>query len=369
MKFSFNRNALINEISIAQETMSGKGSGGATANVTLVAESNLLTIRAGDSTNDFVAKIPVETEDGGTAVLNCSKLFSLLSLLPEGDIDFEVQQKDSLSVAVIKHSAKKIRYSIWLSSEQPSEGDFGGTDFFRIPAKVFKDMVQHTAFSVSTDEVKMFMNGVFFEKDGGSLNMVATDSKRLAYDSREVLSEANDFASVIVHPKMLNIVAKHASDEGDIEISVTDRTMAFRFSNYILSTRLIDGQFPNYRRVIPERQANYFVADKAEFQTAMKRISVMNDIKFGRILLDITPGVLSIHSESSDGDAREEIPCQYAGEDVTIAVRINHIDEALKSFRQSESFRFEFTETTRAITVRPEPADSFFDIVMPMQLG
>jgi len=369
MKFSFNRNALINEISIAQELLSTKNAVSIYSCVSLFTENNVLVIKATDVNMNFQAKIPVETEESGTAIVFCPKLMSLLSLIPEGDLTFELQTKDGVTNAIIKHSVKKIRYSLRCADPEkfPEIEEVEKMNFIDIPSKDFKEMIAHTAFAVSTDEARYFMTGVYFEKNEDKLVLVATDGKRLAYESNPVLAEVEDFNSVIVRPKILNIVAKHASDEGSISLATNENNIVLKFSNYVLSSNLINGTFPNYKRVIPENQPNKFQVQNEELMSAVKRISVMSDQKEVRIFFDITPGVLSVHSISELGDAREEIPCQYAGESVTIAMKSAHLMDALKSI-DSENVVFEFSTSMAAVVIRSDVPSSFFDIIMPMRI-
>lgn len=365
MKFSFNRNAMINEIAIAQETISEKNSAVIYSYVSLTAEGNSLTIRATDTKMKFIARLPVQAETEGTAIVLCSKLMGILSQLPEGEIEFEVVDKDGEKEAVIKHSTKKIRFRLRCRPESVEAVDFSGLDFISIPASALKEMIVLTTYAVSNEKNKFIMNGVLLEKDGDRLNLVATDSRRLAFASRAILSEVDEFRSIIVHPKILSIFAKYASDEGNVEIAVTENDIVLRFSNYTISASLIEGLFPNYRRVIPEAQPKSFKVDREEFMSALKRISVMSD-KI-RVFLDITPGVLSIHASSEDGDAREEIPCEFAGEPMSIAMNQKYLDDALRPI-ESDVVLFAFSEPLRPVTLSPEPKGDDFCILTPMQL-
>ena len=367
MKFTFDRNAMINEISIAQEIISNKNALQVLSNVLLIAEGGSLTIKATDIKVNFQTKIPVEIEEEGSTTVLCDKLMSILSALPNGEIEFFLQEKDNLVSAVIRHTTKKIKYQLNCTSQDkfPEIAVADKVSFFDIPSKEFKEMVIQTSFAVSDDEVRYFMNGVYFEKKDDKLVLVATDGRRLAYAEKAILAGVQDFPSAIVHPKILNIVAKHASDEGQISIAIVDKMIFFKFSNYEFSGTLIDGQYPNYSRVIPQDQKFKFQLLKSEFVDALKRISIMLD-KTNRIILNLEPGVLTITSKSSDlGDAKEEIPCQYAGEEVSISMNYKHIDSPLKVMN-SENIVFEFTEVMRAVTLRPEPAADYFHILMPM---
>lgn len=370
MKFTFDRNSMINEISIAQEIITSKSSLSSMSNVLLIAENNSLTIKATDTKVNFQTKIPVDIETEGSVSMKCDKFMIILGALPEGEIEFNLQQKDNAITAVIKHSQKKIKFQLkCMPTERFPEFDRADdVGFFDVPAKDLRSMILQTSFAVSTDESRLFMNGVYFENTESHLALVATDGRRLAYCSKNILENEDSFSSALVHPKVLNIIAKHSSDEGNISIAIIDKMIFFRFANYELSSILLDGPFPNYKRVIPENQPNKFGLDRAEFLSAIRRISIMIDKKVGRIYLNITPGVLKIYSQETDiGDAKEEIPCEYAGEDVTIAMNCRPLEDPLKVMT-SERITFEFSEPLKPVTLKPEPAEDFFHIIMPMQL-
>lgn len=139
-----------------------------------------------------------------------------------------------------------------------------------------------------------------------------------------------------------------------------------RFGSYEFSSKLLEGQFPNYQKVIPESQAHSFQVNKADLEAALKRIEIMVDKKVNRILFNLTEGTLKLTSPESElGTADEEIPCRYAGEEITIALNSSYVSDPLKNIK-TEEVVFEFTEAMKAVTIRPEPAEDYFHIVMPM---
>ena len=234
MRFTFDRNAMINEISMAQEIISTKSAISILSNVLFIAKENSLTIKATDIKVNFETKIPVDIESEGSTTVFCDKFLGILSGLDEGEIVFDLQQKENQTVAIIRHSTKKIKFQLKCQS-QDKFPEFPSTEnvpFFEVASKKIKQMISQTSFAVSADETRYFMNGVFFEKKENKLVMVATDGRRLAYASKEFEESVYDFPSAIVHPKVLNIVAKHLSDEGNVSISIVDKIIFFKFVNY-----------------------------------------------------------------------------------------------------------------------------------------
>ncbi len=370
MKFIFDRNSMINEISIAQEIISTKSNLSILSNVLFIAQNNTLTIKATDIKVNFETKIPVEIEEEGSTTIYCDKFMTILSNLDEGEVKFEIQQKDNQTVAVIKHLIKSEKYQLKCMSQDkfPEFPEAMTVPFFEVPAKELKEMINQTSFAVSEDETRYFMNGVYFERKDDRLVLVATDGKRLAYSSKNI-GITSDFPSAIVHPKVLNIVAKHSSDEGNVSVAIVDKMIFFKFSNYEMSSALLDGQFPNYSRVIPENQSYSFQVEKSDLLRALKGTSSMVDKKAGRIFFTINPGTLTVISQESDfGDAELKMPCQYAGEEVTFALNYRYVEEPLKVIG-SDRIAFEFTEPMKALTLRSEPAGDSFHIIMPMQMN
>lgn len=370
MKFVFDRNSMINEISIAQEIIATKSNVSILSNVLFIAQNNSLTIKATDIKVNFETKIPVDIEEEGSTTIYCDKFMTILSNLDEGEVQFEIQQKDNQTVALIKHLTKSEKYQLKCMSQDkfPEFPEAITVPFFDVPSKELKEMISQTSFAVSEDETRFFMNGVYFERKDDKLVLVATDGKRLSFASKNI-GLTNEFPSAIVHPKVLNIVAKHASEEGNIAVAIVDKMIFFKFSNYELSSALLDGQFPNYNRVIPETQTNSFQVQKSDLLRALKGTSSMVDKKAGRIFFTLNPGTLTVTSQESDyGDAELKMPCQYDGAEISIAMNYRYVEEPLKVIN-SDRITFEFTEAMKAVTMRSEPASDCFHIIMPMQMA
>lgn len=366
MKFTCDRSVLLKEIAIAQEIISSKNAISILSNVYLEAENDTLTIKATDIKVNFETRLPVNVLESGSTTVFCDKFLGILSSIPEGELEFD--QNDAK--ITIRPSARKIKFQLKsiASDKFPEFPSSEGASYFDIPIRDFKDMISQTVFAVSDDETRYFMNGVFFEKQGDDLVMVATDGRRLAYIAKPVGSGIKDFPGIIIPPKVLNLVTKRSGDEGLVSLAVTDKTIFVRFGSYNLSSVLIEGQFPNYRRVIPESQAHSFSVNRVEMLEALKRVSLLVEQKSRRVYLNLSSGVLSVSSEESDiGTAKEDIPCRYDGDDLSIALNYRYVEEPFKVI-SDEMISVHFTEANRAITIKPVPEKDFFHIVMPMQL-
>jgi len=363
MKFICQRNILLKEISVAQEIISSKNAISILSNIYLEAENDSLVIKATDLKVNFQTKVPVTVIEPGPVTVFGDKFLNILSSIPEGELEFEYKD----GKIGIKTSVKKVKFQLkTMSSEKFPEFPVSESEYFEIPVKSFKEMITQTIFAVSDDVNRYYMNGVFFEKDENNIIMVSTDGRRLSYIKKDIGKVIN-FAGVIIPPKLLNIITKRAGDEGLIEVSVTNNIIFIRFGAYCLSSVLLEGQFPNYRKVIPDNQNNTITVNRLEMMDALRRVSLFVEQKSCRIYLVLKPGIMEIFSEENEiGDVKEEIPCKYDGEEISMAMNYTYIEAPLKVINNNE-ICFKFSDPTKAITLVPVPEADFFHIIMPMQ--
>lgn len=372
MKFTFDRDSMVKEVSIAQETISSKNASSILSNILIDAQDNRLTIKATDLRINYETQLPVQVLEEGSTTIYCDKFLGILNSLPSGEIEFvqEKNENDEQSVKVkICTLDRKNKFEMrCMSTEKfPEVYTAENVPYFEVSSKELKDMIAQTYFAVSDDETRYFMNGVFFEKKEDNMNLVATDGRRLSFSSKKILAGISEFSPVIVHPKILNIILKHAPEEGNIFVAIVDKMIFFKFGNYKFGSVLLDGQFPNYERVIPENQSHCLQVEKSDLLSALKSVSQMVDRKAGRVFFNISDGILKISAQQTDfGSADAEIPCMYAGEPYSIAMNFGYVEEPLRSI-DSDRIAFEFTEEMKAVTMRPEPAADYFHIIMPMQ--
>ena len=253
------------------------------------------------------------------------------------------------------------------SDKYPELKQVGDETFFEFPQKDFLDMISKTLFAVSSDETRYFMNGVYFECADGRLIMVATDGRRLSYIAKEAQLPFGDLKGIIIPPKILTLIRKLATGEGNLSLAVADNNLFVRFNEHRISSSLIDAQFPNYQRVIPDSQEHRLIVEREALYAALRRVSLLVEEKSRRIHLAVQAGALVLSSSEGEiGMAREEIPCEYDGPEMTLAVNYIYLLEPLREATE-EKVSLEFTEADKAITVQPEPPSDYFHIVMPMQ--
>ena len=367
MKLTCSRDAILKEMGIAQEVISSKNSLSILSNVLMTASKNGLALQATDLKVGFQTRIPVEVAAEGTTTAFCDKLLNILRSLPEGDV--QIEQSDATMLS-IKPVSKKIDFQLRCipADKYPEIAQTSDDSYFDFPQKDFTEMVSKTLFAVSDDETRYFMNGVFVEKRENNLIMVATDGRRLAFISRRIPVPMENLRGVILPPKILTIVKKLSSGEGNLSLALTDKNVFVRMDGKNFTSNLIDGQFPDYRRVIPDTQKHRVILDRQTLEDALKRVSLLVEQKSRKVVFSIKDGVILISSKESElGVASEEISCDYDGPEMSFAVNYLYMIEPLREVH-TEKVTMEFSDVNNAITLKPEPEDGYLNIIMPMQL-
>jgi DNA polymerase-3 subunit beta len=367
MKFTCSRDDILKEISIAQEVISSKNSLSVLSNVLLTAGKGELKLQATDLKVGFETSLPVDITQEGTTTAFCDKLLNILRSLPEGDVELEQADPTMLRIRPL---SKKVDFQLRCipSDKYPELARASDNMYFDFPQKDFIEMVSRTLFAVSDDETRYFMNGIFLEKRDDSLIMVATDGRRLSFISRKIPVRMENMKGVILPPKILTIVRKLSSGEGSLSLALTDKNVFIRLGATRLSSNLIDGQFPDYRRVIPDAQKYRASVEKKSLEDALRRVSLLVEQKSRKVVFSLSDGALTIMSKESElGVATEELPCEYSGPQMSFAVNCMYMSEPLREIG-SETVTMEFSDVNKAITLKPAPDEGYTNIIMPMQL-
>jgi DNA polymerase-3 subunit beta len=358
MKFTCDKNAFVKKLAVAKETAE-KNFMSILSCVRLEARESRLEIRAANSKSCFEAAIEAEVDEPGASIVNAGKLLDICKSLPSGTIGFE----DDESKVVVRPEAKEATF--WfrrLSDNVFPEFPVCASKPATLPAKSFKDMTRQTVFAVSDDETRYFLNGVFMEKEGDDLVMVASNGVRLAFARHE--ASGLEFPSSIVPTPILKTALKHFDDEGSVGLSVSNGHIFIEHGPHKLSSELIRGEFPNYRRVVSKSWKHGCSASRDDMLKAVKRTVVLASRK--RVWLEIKSGCLAICARDGDtGDMREEISCEYEGPDALIPLNCRYLEDACKAI-EGETVFLCFSEEHDPITLKPS-AGEYFHIITPMK--
>jgi DNA polymerase-3 subunit beta len=342
------------------------------ANFLLEARDATLTYVATDLELTCKGVMAAEIIQEGAITLPARQTFDIVRELPGGT---------SMSVRVgeqhwVEITAGRSFFRIpGLPGEDfPPFPPFEGAEQLTLPATTLRDMIVKTAFCTSQDETRFALRGALFVLREGEVAMVATDGHRLAAVRRACATAglgAKGQKQVIVPRKALEEMRKGLEDDAngdEVTLSLLEQHLLVRHGNFWLSTRLIDGQFPAYERVIPKGHPKQVVLPKAAFLGSLRRVSLFSPEKSRAVRLRLTPGTLTVLSESPElGEARDEIEAAYEDEAVTVGFNARYLMDVLNVV-DGDQVVLELKDAVSSSLMRPAAdADSLY-VIMPLRL-
>lgn len=315
--------------------------------------------------------LDAKIEQEGTFCVNTKNLFDILRELPEGDIVLEMNKSDnSLSI-----SHKNINFSllVYKSDEFPHLSFENQYNQFDLLGSQILEMIHKTHHAISTDETRLYLNGIYLQEIESKLRAVATDGHRLALIETNLEGKEIDplINGVIVPKKGVAELKKLSESYSDkkINISVDESFMFVNADNkYFLSIRLIAREYPKYQAVIPHKTTYKLIAERDAILTAVKRISIMSNEKSHGVRLKINDQELLITAQNKDlGEGTEKIQVDYNGQEMEIGFNARYLMDALSTFDSGEII-FELNNELSPVIVKSETEPHYLGIIMPLKL-
>lgn len=331
-------------------------------------EEGKVVLSATDLDISFRGTYEAKVLSPGQISLPARKVFDIVKELPPAEVSLRVEE--NLWVCLT------CEQSVFRFPGLPAE-DFPAVPSFRegptldLKAQDLSEMLRKTQFAISTDETRHALNGVLFEGEKGRLNLVATDGHRLAYVSRPCES-IQEPVSMIVHRKSVNELLKLLSEAEDLlRVQVQENHALFALDSLMLASRLIEGQFPNYRQVIPRQNPRKLSLSRAALWGGLRRVSQMAEERSRMVKFKLEPKTLSLLSDARElGEARETLPVDYQGEEVSIGFNARYVLDFLNAIA-SESVRLELNDPLSPglfLPHEPTAEEEYFCVIMPMRV-
>lgn len=372
MKLSVEKKDLINVIARAQNIVEKRNTMPILVNVLLEAKNDGLRGFATDLEVSLTDEIPAQVTAPGRVAVNAKSLFEIIKELPEGRIDLE--RKDNNWLKITQNRA--VFNIVGISPEEyPVFPTFTTQEFVKISAKVLSEMIEKTIYSVSTDETRYHLNGVYLEVrsegEGTTYRMVATDGHRLSMIDRKIpeAPTRSGTQGVIVPRKGLHEIRKLLEHVGDsVEIAIEGAQLVVRKNTTLLMVRLIEGKYPNYTQLVPQNLREHFLVQREALLSSLKRVSLLSNAKSKGVTFAISSGRMEITSNNPElGDAREEIEVEYKGKDMKIGFNARYVIDVLASM-QDDVVKIEMNDQLSPGLVRPHQDTTYTCVVMPMRI-
>ena len=362
MKITLERAFLLAALAKANRAINGRNTLPILSHVLLETGDDRLKIIGTDLDTTIHCVVPASIAKKGAAALPASSLSDYIGKLPDAPVTLEAQDG---KVAV---NCGRSRYTLLSSPAQdyPVVPDVARGTEITVAAATLKEMIRLTAFAASKEESRSLLQGVLFEARGHTLTLVATDTHRLAWKQTTLTDEAKAPVAMVVPAKPLaelNGMLKNSADEM-VTIRCGDSQVQFQAGDATLVSRVLDGQFPNYEKVIPRQTERKVSFGRAELLNAVRRVDIVSRADSEKMVVNFGGGSMALRAESSDaGRMDEEIPIEMDGDDSQIAFNAKYLMEIL-GILSDDQLKLELNGALQPGILRA--SDDFVYIVMPM---
>lgn len=367
MKITIAKEQLINGLQAVQNVVSSRTTLPVLSNVLMKAEVGRLELTATDLDVTVSCSVEAQIHKAGTCTLPVKRLFGIVRELPSAEVDLDVDDKNICS---LRAGASFYKIHGISAEEFPPLPKFKENKKIDIAQDKLKLMLRRTSFAISTDETRYVLNGIFFTLKEDKLTMVATDGRRLAMAEEEMASVCQgDF---IVPTKAINELGRLLQPTGEVEIKFTDNQVSFTMMKdgnpgVLLISKLVEGNFPNYKQVIPAEAKERITLLREELQQALHRAELMTSDKSNSVKLAFSKDNLAITANTPDiGEGRESIAINYKGKEFAIAFNPGYLLDPLKALETDEIYLELIDELSPGVVRVNGP---FLYVLMPMRMS
>ena len=369
MQFVIARNALQRELAFVQGVVERKNTIPVLANI-LIESAGEDSIRITGTDLDVTIRCDADADEiktQGAICVQARKLFDIARLLPDAPVKFKKEENEWVTVECDR---SKFRLPGISKETFPELPGFKSTPL-KLSAALLKTLIERTIFAITQEEGRYTLSGAKFELDAETVRMVTTDGHRLAYASTKDVTASNGGLDVLVPRKTLAELTKLTSDfDGDINLGSDENHVYFQVGSRLLISRMLSGQFPNYEMVMPKNNDRSATFDTTSLNQAIRRVALMADDRSHAIRFHLSKEQLLISSQNAEeGEAREVVETDFAGEDTDIGFNAQYLQDFLNVVG-AEKVAFEFKDGNSQAQLKPISDDKYEYkyIVMPMRL-
>ncbi|MFT5793830.1 MAG: DNA polymerase-3 subunit beta [Candidatus Pseudothioglobus sp.] len=366
MKLRVSREALLKPLQQVAGVVERRQTLPVLSNVLLQVEGNQLSLTGTDLEVEMVARVALLESENGEITVPARKLMDICRELPE-------KAEIELTLSGQKMSIKAGRFRSTLSTLPAA--DFPAVDksmaelSIDMDAKSLKRILDRTAFAMAQQDVRYFLNGMLIELGGSYVRTVATDGHRLAMSTLSLSSPIADSRQVILPRKgVLELQRLLQEVSGDVAISIGANHLRAESADYTLTSKLVDGRFPDYDRVIPKNGDKTIFADKVELRQALNRTAILSNEKFRGIRVNLSTGSLQLSANNPEQEEAEEaVSVDYTGDDLEVGFNVGYVQDVL-GVLECEKVKITLHDANSSALLEDPDSDESMYVVMPMKL-
>jgi DNA polymerase-3 subunit beta len=365
MKFSAARETLLKPLQTVVGVVERRQTMPILSNVLLGVQGSKLSITATDLEVEMVAEAEVKGDSAGDITVPGRKLHDIFRALPEGTTVEFTLSGDRLT---IKAGRSRFTLSTLRAADFPTIDEIAAKQTLRLNKQDLRRLVEKTHFSMAQQDVRYYLNGLLLETEKKRLRAVATDGHRLALSEVELLGPATRDEQLIVPRKGVLELSRLLEGEGEVQVALGANHVRVQLDGVRLTSKLIDGRFPEYSRVVPTQPKNIIKADRNLFRQALQRTAILSNEKYRGVRLELGANSVVLQANNPEQEeAVETLEVEYAGDAMEIGFNVNYLLDALAAV-DSEQVEFGVTDGNSSCLIREPGSERTKFVVMPMRL-
>jgi len=366
MKINISRDTLLKPLSAVNGIVERRHTLPILSNLLLESKQGIITLTATDLEMQISMSAESEATEAFATTVSAKKLLDICRSLPEGSQLSLIEKDARLQVST---GRSKFNLQTLPASDYPTMSKIANSDLtIRLSQKTLRSLLRQVEFSMAQQDIRYYLNGLLLEVNGQQLHVVGTDGHRLSYVSTE-LSASYEKQEIILPRKTVTELVKLLEDVDDeVVIDLSPNQANFTFSNIHLISKIIDGKFPDYNRVIPVGHQNKFSINRISVLQAMQRASILSNEKYRGIRMVLGSNTLRlISSNSEQEEAEEELEVNYTGDPLDVGFNVTYLIDVLNNV-QTEMVEFSLADANSSCLVTLPDNANYKYVVMPMRI-
>jgi DNA polymerase-3 subunit beta len=366
MKFQIQREDLLIPLQKIIGAVEKRQTMPALANILVKADNNQISLTATDLEIELVTTLGMVADEAGETTLPARKLLDICKALPE---ECNISITADSDKALVKSGRSRFSLSTLPADDFPALETINTVASFDLPQRTLKELIDKTAFAMALQDVRYYLNGLLLEVSSGLLRAVATDGHRLAYCEKQADCDLAEIKQVIVPRKGIQELVRLLDDSDEpIHIILGSNHIRAELGNIRYTSKLIDGRFPDYNRVIPDDGKNIITADRDTLRQALVRASILSNEKYRGIRLVVEKDTLELQAQNPDQEEADvEVEIDYNGDSLEIGFNVNYMLDVL-NVTDSATVKAALRDSNSScLMTYPDHPDSKY-VIMPMRL-
>jgi len=366
MKFNLQRDDLLPSLQIVNSVVERRHTLPALSNILVSAGTKGITLTGTDMEVELICTINQTTKEEREFTVPARKLLDICRALPETSVLEFMVEKDQ---AIIKSGKSRFTLATLPAKDFPSTETPESFIEFEIAQEDFKSLIEDTMFAMAQQDVRYYLNGLLLEVSEHTLKAVATDGHRLALKEIQKETGMKELKQVIIPRKgVMELARLLANKEDKVKVQISKNHIRMKIENILFTSKLIDGRFPDYERVVPQESGNTVKANRDALRQSLTRASILSNEKYKGVRIILKKDSLKAFAHNPEQEeAEEELEVEYSGDEMEIGFNVTYLLDAINAIK-TEKVIMTTTSPDSSCLLLPEDKTNCKYVVMPMRL-